>query len=84
MPHTATRHNRQVTVTGRGRQGLHVDTHNGEAGGLVARGWIRSADIRDGHTVWQPVTYDAVWLDKICVDYVTAEQALLDATTELD
>ena len=84
MPHTATRHGRQITLTGCGRQGLHIATRNREAGGLVDRGWIRSVGIRDGRTVWQPVDYDGVWLDRVVGDYVDAEKALLDATTELD
>lgn len=83
MSHTATRHGRLITLTGCGRQGLHVATRNREVG-LVDRGWIRSVGIDGGRTVWQPVDYDGVWLDRVVGDYVDAEQALLDATADLD
>ncbi len=85
MPHTATRHGRQVTLTGRGsRQGVHVTTLNRTVGGYVDRGWVRSVGIRDGRGVWQPITCDHEWLDVVVGDFVDAERALLDATTELD
>lgn len=84
MPHTAARHGRQVRITGQGRRGLYVETlHRGE-GAWLGRGWIRSAGIRDGHTVWHLATYDHVHLDSVCGDFVDAERVLLDATTELD
>lgn len=84
MSHTATRHGRQVTLTGSGRQGLRVETlHRGEGVNLL-RGWIRSTAIDGGRTVWQPTTYDHVWLDTVVGDFVDAEKALLAATTELD
>ncbi len=85
MSHTATRHGRQVTLTGRGsRQGILVTTFNRTVGGDVDRGWVRAVGIRDGRTVWRPVTCDGVWLDVVCGDFVDAEAALLDATPELD
>ncbi len=84
MSHTATRHGRQITLTGCGRKGLCVEAlHRGE-GAYLRRGWIRSVGIRDGRTVWQPTIYDHVWLDLVCGDFVDAEAALLAATAELD
>lgn len=78
MPHTATRHGRQIRVTGN-RRALHVETlHRGE-GAYLARGVIRWTAAG-----WQPATYDGVWLDEVPGDYVDAERALLDATAELD
>jgi hypothetical protein len=73
-----------ITITGRSRQGLHIATFNRTVGGDVDRGWVRSVGIRDGRTVWRPITRDGVWLDPVCGDFVDAERALLDATAELD
>lgn len=84
MSHTDTRHGRKVRLTGCGRQGHHVEAlHRGEDA-YLARGWVRSTGIDGGRTVWQPVTYDGVWLDRVVGDFVAAEAVLLDATTELD
>lgn len=77
MPHTADRHGRTVTIQ-QIRRGLAVTVNGCVRGTLLQRG------IRDGRSVWQPVTYDHVWLDEMVGDYVDAERALLDATTELD
>ena len=84
MSHTATRHGRQVRLTGQGRRGLRVETlHRGE-GAYVLRGWVRSVGIDGGRAVWQPVTMDHEWLDRVVGDYVDAESALLAATADLD
>ncbi len=84
MSHTDTRHGRQITITGCGRQGIRVEALNRHVGAYLLRGWIRSVDISDGHTVRRPVTYEHEWLDEMCGDFVDAEAALLAATAELD
>lgn len=84
MSHTATRHGRQVTLTGCGRRGLRVEAFNREVGAFLVRGWVRSVAIRDGRTAWQPTTYEHEPLDVVAGDFVDAERVLLDATKELD
>lgn len=80
--HTAYRHGRTVTL-GAVRRGLAVTVRHPQLGDLN-RGRIFAVGIRDQHAVWQPVTYDHEFLDEVCGDFVDAEKALLDATTELD
>jgi hypothetical protein len=67
------------------RTACRVDTNG------LWRGTIRTSDVQDttgpglaGRLIWQPVTYDGVWLDPVAGDYTTAEKALLEATKELD
>lgn len=82
MAHTAHRHGRTITLKAI-RRGLAVTVRHPQLGDLN-RGRIITRGIRDQHIVWQPITHDHVWLDEVCGDYVDAERALLDATTELD
>lgn len=55
------------------------------------RGTIRTAGVQDttgpglaGHLIWRVSTYDGIWLEPIASNYVDAEKALLEATTELE
>lgn len=82
MPHTARRHGRTITLTGRPRR-IAVTTRHPQAGDLD-RGTIHCVDIRNGRPVWQPVTPDYEWLAEVVGDFVQAEAALLDATAGLD
>lgn len=84
MPHTANRHGRQVTLTGRGRRGIQVETLNRTVGANLLRGWIKTIGIRDGRAVRVPITMDYEWLDEVVGDFVDAEAALLAATAGLD
>lgn len=86
MPHTANRHGRTITINhiGYGRRAHFTIDTNLNRVGVVHRGTIRPAGIRDGRPVWQPVTFDHEWLDEVCGDFVDAERALLDATAEMD
>jgi len=61
-----------------------------EVDGLL-RGTIRTVGVEDtlrpgiaGHLIYQPITYEGVWLDPVAGDYLTAEKALLEATRELE
>jgi hypothetical protein len=67
-----------------------VETLHPTCGWLV-RGTIRAVDIADttgpglaGHVTWQLTSYDQEDLGRITGDYLSAEQALLDATTALE
>ncbi len=59
--------------------------------GWLTRGTIRCCGLDDttapglaGHHIWQPVTHDGLWLDRIADDYREAERVLLEATKTLD
>ena len=63
----------------------------GSDGLWYPRGTIRAGQLQDvadqftaAQTRWLPQTPDHVWLDPVVGDYTTAEQALLDATKELE
>lgn len=79
---TSYRNGRTITLKAI-RRGLAVTTRHPQYGDLN-RGSILIRGIRDQHIIWQPVTCDGEWLDQMCGDYVDAENALLDATSELD
>ncbi len=75
--------------TGR-RSYAHVESEHPDCGWLT-RGTIRSTGIADttgpglaGHLVWRLSDYDSNELDPVTGDYVDAEKALLEATTELE
>jgi hypothetical protein len=72
------------------RTRVTVETQH-PAYGTQLRGWIRPVDIADttgprlaGHLVWQLTSPDHEDLGQVTGDYVTAEKALLDATTALE
>jgi hypothetical protein len=59
--------------------------------GWLTRGTIRPVDVAEttepglaGHLVWRLTPYDHEDLGQVTGDYVTAEKALLDATTALE
>lgn len=84
MPHTDRRHGRTITLTPTGkRQYITVTVRHPQYGDLH-RGTIRCAGIDNGRPVWSISTYDHDILDSVRGDFVQAEKALLDATTELD
>ena len=59
--------------------------------GWLTRGWIRRRRLADatgpgpaGHLIWSLQTGDHIELEPVTGDYLSAERALLDATTALE